>query len=353
MKRGAANFAGGCVMVRMLVIAACFLTATAARELHAATADEQAAELVKNYSGSLVFVEDKGGAGSGFVCSIAGKKFVLTNQHVVAGHSGASLTLLDQSPIKTGQAAAAVGHDIMSLQLLSDTKAMDMMLEVEKNAAIGDEVVVLGNTEGARVIKPLVGKLAGIGPNLIEVTAEFVPGNSGSPILHLKSGKVIGIATYLIVREVDSMTGQRAPKVRRFGYRLDSVKQWQPVAWPAYNEEFATIERIKERTHDLTALLREMSRTGGVNAAHHQNPAIRRPLDKFDEAMHGKALIPVDRTRAVKDLMGAMRQASESDIEQANARLRYDFFRKELTEEQQVRGQFYKIFDEAMKLPAK
>ena len=321
--------------------------------LHAAGGDAQVAELVKTYSGSLVFVEDRGGAGSGFVGSFGGRKFAFTNQHVVAGHPGVALTLLDQSPIKVGQAAAAVGHDIMSLALLSDSKAMDIMTEVEKNAAIGDDVVVLGNPEGARVIKPLTGKLVGIGPNLIEVTAEFVPGNSGSPILHLKSGKVIGVATYLTMRDMDGLSGRTAPKVRRFGYRLDSVKQWQPVAWPAYNEEFATVERIKARTHDLTALVREMARTGGVNAMHHQNPAIRRPLDKFGEATSGKGLIPNDRARAVKDLMAAMRLASQSDTDAANARLRYDFFRKELAEEQQVRGQFYKIFDEMMKTPVK
>ncbi len=344
MRRGACQFA--------VVVALCAWLFTAAA-VRAQSADEQAANLVKEYSGSLVFVEDKGGSGSGFVCTFAGRKFVFTNQHVVAGHSGAKLTLLDQSQLKVGQAAAAVGHDIMSLALLSDSKAMDMMTEIEKNASIGDEVVVLGNPEGARVIKPLTGKLVGIGPNLIEVTAEFVPGNSGSPIFHLKSGKVIGIATYLTMRDMDGLSGRAVPKVRRFGYRLDSVKQWQPVAWPAYNEEHATIERIKERTHDLAALLREMSRSGGVNASHHQNPAIRRPLDKFSEATSGKGLLATDRARALKDLMDAMRQASQNDVQLANARLRYDFFRKELGEEQQVRGQFYKIFDELMRAPMK
>jgi len=336
----------------MAALALCAVLFTAS-PLRGEPAEEQAAELVKTYSGSLVFVEDKGGAGSGFVCTFGGRKFVFTNQHVLAGHPGVSLTLLDQSPIKVGQPAAAVGHDIMSLALLSDSKAMDMMTEVEKNTSIGDEVVVLGNPEGARVIKPLIGKLVGIGPNLVEVTAEFVPGNSGSPIVHLKTGKVIGVATYLTMRDMNGLSGRAAPKVRRFGYRLDSVKQWQPVAWPAYNEEFATMERIKERTHDLAALLREMSRTGRVDAARHQDPAIRRPLEKFDEAASGKSIIPTDRARAIKDLMSALRSATGSDVQQAAVRLRYDFFRKELTEEQQVRGQFYKIFDELMKAPPK
>ncbi len=324
-----------------------------AGKMRAATTDEQVAELVKNYSGSLVFVEDKGGAGSGFACMFGTQKFIFTNQHVVAGHPGVKLTLLDQSPIQVGQAAAAVGHDIMSLALISNTKTMDMMLEVEKNAAIGDDVVVLGNPDGARVIKPLVGKLVGIGPNLIEVTAEFVPGSSGSPIVHLKSGKVLGVATYLTMRDADGLSGRGTPKVRRFGYRLDSAKQWQPIVWAAYNEEFATIGRIKETTHDLGALIREMARTGGVDASRQKNPAIRKPLDKFDEALSGKGLQKTDRPRAVKDFMTAMRAVTQGDITQANAKLRYDFFRKELTEEQQVRAQFYKIFDEMLKVPPK
>ena len=333
----------------LLSLAACIFSAP----LRAATTDEQVAELVKNYSGSLVFVEDKGGAGSGFACMFGTQKFVFTNQHVVAGHPGVKLTLLDQSPIQVGQAAAAVGHDIMSLALVSNTKTMDMMIEVEKNAAIGDEVVVLGNPDGARVIKPLVGKLVGIGPNLIEVTAEFVPGSSGSPIVHLKSGKVIGVATYLTMRDADGLSGRGTPKVRRFGYRLDSAKQWQPIVWATYNEEFATIERIKETTHDLGALIREMARTGGVDASRHKNPAIRKPLDKFDEALSGRGSSRTDRPHAVKEFMTAMRAVTQGDITQANARLRYDFFRKELTEEQQVRTQFYKIFDEMLKVPAK
>jgi hypothetical protein len=51
--------------------------------------------------------------------------------------------------------------------------------------------------------------------------------------------------------------------------------------------------------------------------------------------------------------MAAMRSACQSDIEQAKARLRYDFFRKALGDEQRVREQFYKVFDEMMRLPAK
>lgn len=321
--------------------------------MRAAGADATPAELLREHSRSLVIVEDKEGAGSGFVATIAGKQYVITNQHVVAGHAGAKFVLLDRSPLKVGAASAAVGHDIMTFATQPDAKAMDIMLDVEKNAAVGDEVVVLGNPEGARVIKPITGRLVGIGPNLVEVTAEFVPGNSGSPIIHLKSGKVIGIATYVIVREMDALTGRRAPQLRRFGYRLDSIKKWQPVAWPAFNEEFLAVAKIQARTQDLAALLGDMARSNRINAARHTNPAIKVPLEKFTETINRSAISAQDRTRAAQDLMAAMRSACQSDIEQAKQRLRYDFFQRQLGEEQQARGEFYKIFDEILKAQRK
>jgi hypothetical protein len=203
------------------------------------------------------------------------------------------------------------------------------------------------------VIKPFVGKLVGLGPNLVEVSAEFVPGNSGSPIVHLKSGKVIGVATYLTVREMDSLTGRRIPKVRRFGFRLESVKQWQPVVWQIYGNEFRSMQDIEARTQALATLLKELGRTGGITAARYQIPAIRRPLEKFDEVTTRRILTAPERTRAIKDLMASMRTACQSDIEQASTSFRYDFFRQSYAEEQKVRGEFHRIFDGMIKATGK
>ena len=308
---------------------------------------EQASEFTREHRNSLVFVEGTSSKGSGFVCEIGGKKFVITNQHVVAGNPGAKFTLLDQSPVQTGQAAAAVGHDIMTFALFSDTKALEMMTDVEKNAAIGDDVAVLGNSNGDRVIKPITGKLVGIGPDRVEVSAEFVPGNSGSPIIHLKSGKVLGVATYAKIRKIDSLTGKLKdpPEVKRFGYRLDRVKQWQPVNWPAYNAEFHALEKIEARTNDLMKLVFSSQ----LNSIDYSDPAIRSPLERYANAAKGLGLIKTDRLSAWKDLTATLRTACNTDITQAQAMVSYDYFRQQLGEQQKLRGEFYKGFDEFLK----
>ena len=306
-----------------------------------------APQLTREHSNSLVFVEGRSGKGSGFICNFAGKKFVVTNQHVVAGNPGTKFTLLDQSPIQTGQASAAVGHDIMTFALLSDAKAMEMMTDVERNAAIGDDVAVLGNSDGDRVIKPLPGKLLGIGPDRVEVSAEFVHGNSGSPIIHIRSGKVIGIATFATVRKADSITGRPKdqPEVKRFGYRLDTVKQWQPVAWPEYTAEFQLLEKVETRTRDFVKFLL----TGRLSAMEYGDPAIRNPLERFANAARGQGLIKTDRLSAKKELIDSLRTASETDIFQTQSQLKYDYFRRKLEEHQKLRGELHKGFDEALK----
>jgi hypothetical protein len=312
-----------------------------------------APQLTREFSNSLVFVEGKAGKGSGFICAIGGAKFVVTNQHVVAGNPGVKFTLLDQTPVRTGQAAAAVGHDIMSFALLSDAKAMEIMTEVEKNAAIGDDVAVLGNANGDRVITPLPGKLVAIGPDRVEVSAEFVHGNSGSPIIHLKSGTVLGIATYATITKVDSITGRPKdePEVKRFGYRLDSVKQWQPVVWPAYSGEFALLEKIETRTDDFIKVLRALLRGPIVNANAMAcaDPAIRSLLERYVHAVNGQGLIKTGSLAAGKDLMASLRNACETDIAQAQAQVKYDYFRRGLEANQQVRRLLYKCFDEVLK----
>ena len=69
----------------LLTLCACIF------KTHGADTDAQVAELVKTYSGSLVFVEDKGGAGSGFVVSIAGKKFADVEKDFLAALNRAKL----------------------------------------------------------------------------------------------------------------------------------------------------------------------------------------------------------------------------------------------------------------------
>lgn len=314
------------------------------------TAAPGAAALVKLHRNNLVFVSGVDGSGSGFVAALGGANFLFTNAHVAAGIKGAGFKTLEGAKVQFGTPSIAVGHDIFRMQLGPGGQPMEIMLQVEANSAIGDEVVVLGNAEGGGVINTIRGRIVGLGPQLVEVDAPFQPGNSGSPIVHLKTGKVIAVATYLTVKKFDPATREvfRNPVVRRFGYRLDSVQTWQPVNWPAFFAQAAEMQAIGTLTGDLQKFLMDAGRGRGVNAGAHTNPAIKPRIDQW-QADVKKRMGPRDMAAADQNFLSFLRVACRSDIIAAQPRLTYEYFQRQLAEEQKDRAAMAEIFDKIIK----
>jgi hypothetical protein len=303
-----------------------------------------AAQLVNDYRNGLVFFEGKDGKGSGFITDYKGQKFLLSNAHVLAGIKGAIFKLLDRAPIKIGTGSVAVGHDIIALGVIAGGTAIPMIEAVDKEVLIGDPVVVLGNAEGAGVITPLEGRIIGIGPDRIEVDAPFVPGNSGSPIIHLPTGKVVGIATYMLVKKI----GAREEKVRRFGWRLDSVAQWQTIDWNRFYTEADAMNGIERTTRDLINLLASLNACRNatritlsgkaklsdakaflIQMAFQEikceTPAIQKALVVFKESSGG--------LQDIKDLQTTLNKVSVNELRSAETQITYDYFKQQLANE--------------------
>ena len=309
-----------------------------------------AADLVKLHRNNLVFVAGADGNGSGFVARLSEANFLFTNAHVAAGIKGAGFKSLDGTKVAGGAATIAVGHDIFRIQLAPGGTPFEVMLGVDEKVTIDDEIVVLGNSEGAGVINTIKGKVVGVGPQLVEVDAPFQPGNSGSPIIHLKTGKVIGVATYLTVKNYDAATKEelKAPVVRRYGYRLDSVKTWQPVAWPAFYAQAAEMQAIETLTGNLGNFLMDLGKDGRVSQGAHSHPAIKTRIDQW-LGEKKKRLSPKDVAAVDQNFIAFLRSACRSDIIAAQQRLTYDYFRRQLTTEQQQRAEIADIFDKIIK----
>jgi hypothetical protein len=297
-----------------------------------------AAELVKTYRNSLVFVSGENGAGSGFLASYSNSSFLFTNAHVAAGVKSAGFKTLNGDKVQIGAASAAVGHDIVLMQAAAIGKPFEIMQGVDKEAAIGDPVVVLGNAEGAGVVNTIMGHIVGIGPNLVEVDAPFVPGNSGSPIVHTKSGKVIGVATYVLINKMDPVTKKALsqPVLRHFGYRLDSVKAWQPINWPAFAAQAATVESVETMTKDLIKLIMDIDKTGRISPGMHTNPAIK---NRIDDWLNQKRphMSQTDLDRANYNFVSHLKSLCRNDIVTARSTLTYDYFQRQLTEQEHDR----------------
>jgi hypothetical protein len=312
-------------------------------------ADQQSASaLIQTYHDSLVFVSGSAGSGSGFVANIGKATFLITNVHVTAGIRDAAFKTLNGTVVQGGEPSMAVGEDIFCMELPSGGKPFEIMQGVDANAAVGDEVAVLGNAEGQGVVNTIIGKIVGIGPNLVEVDAPFVPGNSGSPIIHLKSGKVIGVATYTVTNQYDLTTNQKLkkPVVRRFGYRLDSVKGWQPVNWRAFYAQAVEMEGIESLTDDLYDFFQDLNENKGVvTPGRHTNPVIKTRIDDW-LAEKGTHASPEDAAQANASFLSFLKIACQSDIAAAQRQVTYDYFVRDLADQKGTRDEMAKAFQQ-------
>jgi hypothetical protein len=300
-------------------------------------------DLVNRWRGCLTLVEGQKGRGSGFLCQIEGAPWLITNAHVLSDNPNPVFTTLDRQRLNPGDAFLAVDHDICKLKMSGLSAVPEAMLNVESEVRIGDEVLVPGNMEGAGVITALPGKVVGIGPHLVEVDATFLPGNSGSPIFHRKSGKIIGLATFLTVHTPSDALGEGAvkPTVRRFGYRIDSVKTWEPVNWFRFYLQSAQLAKIKATSADFVKLF-EDSASGPLAAERYQTPAIRQAIENYRARLlsssHPSA---ADREMGRRSLFSDLRAATRSDIVAFDSRNAYDYFRRKVGEEERLRDELY------------
>jgi hypothetical protein len=185
----------------------------------------------------------------------------------LAGNTRLTARLLSGMQLVIGNLFMADKYDISRFAQSTVKDGLEIIDQLDSQVHIGDEVIVLGNSLGSGVVTELKGKVTGIGPELVEVDAKFVSGNSGSPIIHSKTMKVIGIATFSEMRSLEGF-GQDSKFnriERRFGYRLDNVPRWHSVTWQKISQETAVLNSLNERTDDVWALAHDISKDGKVD----------------------------------------------------------------------------------------
>lgn len=313
----------------------------------------RAAQLTQDYHGSFLIVEGQKGVGSGFLCSLGGTTYAITNAHVLSDNSGVKLKALNGSLLTTGSAGIAVGHDIARISVQFQSKPLEIMTGIDENVKIGDSVLIPGNAEGAGVVKAIEGKVVGIGPNLIEVDAPFVKGNSGSPIIHLPSGKVLGVATYYTERKVgEGPRGQVKVETRRFGYRLDSVTEWEPVNWQRFYAQSEQVAKIWDLSEDFIHLFNNEKSKRPLSPDDYSSPAIQRAIREFVDATGGtgrhSSSSVADKKDALRRFFSDLKVIARNDIGQFDSRNAYDYFRRQVEDESRLRDQVQEVLTKAV-----
>jgi|GEM_PF-2517142 len=268
---------------------------------------------------SLAIVRGDESRGSAFFCKWKGQFFAVTNAHVLSGNTQFRLTDLKGTTYTTGDIFIGRQFDVAIVRI-QETPAsfLEIMEDPVREASIGDVVVIPGNAKGGDVVTKTVGKVLGVGPELVEVDAKFVPGNSGSPILHEGTGKVLGLATFLTKRAVkldsdaagtDSFKGKYRTEMRWFGFRIDTIKEWERVDWPLFSKEGQEMAKISARTGALVDLF-----SSSASLERSKDPKIQQALDYYNRDARRPGMTAAFYQQRFQSLIRDLRNVAAEDI---------------------------------------
>lgn len=228
------------------------------------TAIKTAQKLTPTQLSAVVTISGKSGSGTGFFCNVKGRTFVITNQHVIAGNPGGTFKTQSGEQIAMKNIYATKSADIALLEPVNIPKSvtpLELLDRPDIEAVKDDMVVIPGNSKGGGVITETPGKFIAIGPQKVEVDNPVYPGNSGSPMIHIKSGKVIGVLTSAELLSLSAfdkasfLNKQSAIKseIRYYGHRVDTVKQWKIIKWSYLQENDKLLNSARNELNCLAA----------------------------------------------------------------------------------------------------
>lgn len=300
----------------------------------AQSANAQGQMLTYEQMSGIVLIEgDGGGTATGFMTKIRDVDFVVTNLHVLVGNKKLTLKTLRGEELEPQGIFGAVGSDIAILRVAKGAGDLRMAADVLQSSKIGDRVVVVGNRRGGGVATQTTGSIKGVGPRLIEVDANFQPGNSGSPIVNLGTNEVIGVATYSETRRIDvdegaahlfnaaNSTEAAGVEKRWFGYRLDSVSKWEAVDLAKWKQQGDRLGKFRETSEALLAFIRFDFKTA------RQHPRLTAILDGFESRYKNAGGNGVTAASEIKDLFRVIRTISDDGMRDLATGDYYDYFR--------------------------
>jgi len=166
---------------------------------------------------STAFVEDRKGAGHGAGFLVDRKRrWVMTNAHV-AGHSPSKLEVLTHDGSRVGARKVYVDPyiDVAIIELDEEVSSLkEASLGCTQNPGTGHPVGAYGHPWGLNFTGTqgvISGSTEKWGPTNLQTDTPINSGNSGGPLISMKTGRVIGINTSRINRQNDQNTNFAVP----------------------------------------------------------------------------------------------------------------------------------------------
>jgi hypothetical protein len=236
------------------------------------------------WESAVKIIETDAGRGSGFLVQDGESTYLMSNAHVLAGcktfkaigMQGGELELTPYIEV------ASDGRDLVRIPV-----RVTGGLEPAVSVSIGEPIIVLGNSGGARMVTHSKGKVLAVGPDRVEVDAAFIQGNSGGPVLNA-SNQVVGVATYVFRDAVPQWVAQntRYAQTRRVAMRPTGV-QWLLLNWYDFQREGELLAKHQQFFEEFVGRLNEAFRMRDLDTVMKEKQGMRTFLSRFNRDVQG------------------------------------------------------------------
>ena len=310
-------------------------------------------KLPEDQARAVVLIAGDNAEGTGFLVKTADGPVVVTNIHVISNNPNLKITTNTGAPITILSYKGATDRDMAMIAIKDGPfKYLDLATDVSGTVQPGDEVITPGNSEGGGVMLNTDGKVLGIGPDRVEFDNPIYHGNSGGPVIHVKSGKVIGIVTEGVKVDVSdeldkasfaSRNSAISGSMRYFGFRLDNVPGWEAYDWRGFQAETAFLDQFDKRNRCLDSYFSLLNASASKKDQSNEDtedanlfrtdPRIMKAIETCFQQITGDADIS-QRDQAVRELVADLNAITDTDMDAIqNPNNFYSFDRQRAKEE--------------------
>ena len=223
------------------------------------------AGLTQDQAHAVVLIKGDVAEGTGFLVKTADGPTVVTNLHVISANPNLKILTATGEQIKTLALKGASDRDLAMFSIQDDHYTyLELASDIQNSVQPGDEVITPGNSEGGEVMLDTKGKLLGIGPERVEFDNPIYHGNSGGPVFHINSGKVLAVVTQALKVDTnneldkasfDNKNSAITGAMRYFGLRLDTVPRWEPYDTNQFLAETIFLQKFHDQSRCLDSFL--------------------------------------------------------------------------------------------------
>jgi len=270
---------------------------------------------------AVVLIKGDNSEGTGFLVKTAEGPEVVTNIHVISDNPHLKITTSMGAQITPLSCKGATDRDLAMIAIKDDHyNYLDLATDVGNTAQPGDEVVTPGNSEGGEVMLNTGGKVLGIGPQRVEIDNPIYHGNSGGPVFHVKSNKVVGVVAMgmpVIMHDTldkasfESRNSAIASSMRYFALRLDNVPKWETYDWNRFQTETLFLDQFHKRSQCLDSYL-NASKTNS-SKLYLTDDKLRDAIDSCTQEANGGDVS--QRKEAVTELLTSLNSLTDTDMD--------------------------------------